>query len=177
LFFGAYVKPTVVSMIKDSAFGGSVYLDDGDLEEWNIDLRCVLQLNDKLKLTTLNKLAYKDTPTTLAGNVGFGSNFICKQVLWDMVSVEYKLNDTVALTGTVGQQTALKTSKFANGEGKVETDGDKGTTVYVYPHIQVFASSTASITAGAVVTFDRINMADNDVRTLVNVPLVVKIAL
>ncbi|MDE7227764.1 MAG: hypothetical protein K2N31_05560, partial [Treponemataceae bacterium] len=49
LFFGAYITPTVVSMIKDSAFGGSVYLDDGELEEWNIDLRCVLQLSEKLK--------------------------------------------------------------------------------------------------------------------------------
>ncbi|MDE7227765.1 MAG: hypothetical protein K2N31_05565 [Treponemataceae bacterium] len=94
-----------------------------------------------------------------------------------MVSIEYKLNDTVALTSTVGQQTALKTGKFKNGESKSETDGDKGTTVYVYPHVQVFASSTASITASAVITFDRINIAGNDVRTLVNVPLVVKLAL
>lgn len=167
LFFGAYVKPTVVSMIKDAAFGGSVYLDDGDLEEWNIDLRCVLQLNDKLKLTTLNKLAYKDTATGVATDVGYGTKFKCKQVLWDMVSVEYKLNETVALTGTVGQQTALKA-----GDG-----GTKGTAVYVYPHAQIFASSNASITAGVLVTFDQINMDDKDERTLVKVPLVVKIAL
>ena len=172
LFFGAYVKPTVVSMIKDSAFGGSVYLDDGDLEEWNIDLRCVLQLNDKLKLTTLNKLAYRDTAKAVAGNVGFSTNFTCKQVLWDMVSVEYKLNETLALTGTIGQQTALKAGKTSD-----DKDGQKGTAVYVYPHAQVFASSNASITAGAVVTFDQINMSGKDTKTLVKVPLVVKIAL
>ncbi|MDE7139191.1 MAG: hypothetical protein K2M90_08440 [Treponemataceae bacterium] len=167
LFFGAYVKPTVVSMIKDSAFGGSVYLDDGELEEWNIDLRCVLQLSEKLKLTTLNKLAYKDTATPVAGNVAFATNFTCKQVLWDMVSVEYKLNNTVALTGTVGQQTALKA-----GDG-----GVKGTTVYVYPHAQVFASSNASIMTGAALTIDRINMNEYDAKVLVHVPLVVKLTL
>lgn len=88
-------------------------------------------------------------------------------MLWDMVSLEYRLNETIALTGTVGQQTIIKAGD----------SNTKGTQLFVYPHAQIFASSSASITADVVPTIDQITMTGADTKAIIDVPLVVKIVL
>ena len=165
LIMGAYGKPTGISLIKDAAVGGSVYLKSGELEEWNVDLRFKLALNDKLSLTSLNKFASTETAKALGTQIGLGSAKPgnAEQMLWDLLSVRYTLNATVALTGTVGQQTVLK--------------GDKVTQLFIHPHAQIFAGKGVAVTAGVVCTLDSINKKDADTNVLINVPVLIRVKL
>ena len=184
LLFGAYANLLCVPVMNTALIGGSVYLHDighYHLEEWNIDLSLGLKLGDRIALTFNNKFAAapaskKDAPGILSGKtVGSAiainsESYTNEYMLWDVLGVSFKLNDTFTFIGTVGQQSAFG------------SDGEKGTTIFVYPHAQIFAARNASVTAGAVLTLDKLgyNIGVGDAKKMairVDVPVVVKVAL
>ena len=177
---GGYAKLLCVPILTNAIFGGSVWLDGDDnkdtalLQEWNVDLDLAFAIGDRLKLGFNNKFAFKDGGAQVAQTVG-RNNAVTKPagefMLWDVLSVQFKLNDTLAIQGSVGQQTA-----FGDNDGLWKDN--TFTVVYVNPRVQVFASSAASVSAGAVVTFAGLGRSgDAKMALLVDVPFIVKIAL
>ncbi|MCH5290074.1 MAG: hypothetical protein J1E32_09195, partial [Treponema sp.] len=155
--FGGYAKLLCLPVLNDSALGGAVGLWGGHVNEWSADLRLRFVLSDSISLTTMNNFtmmmrnqgkkvsgdAKKDLGTTsgLAGFDGFDSSAL----LWNVLALRFKLNDTLTIIGTVGQQT-----DFDSGDYK------DGTQLFVYPHVQIYAASNASIVAGVVAALNEI---------------------
>ena len=171
--FGGYANLLAVPIMNTALLGGSVYLSDEvghmHLNEWNVDLSLGFKLGDKVQLTFNNKFAFKDGGGTAGTVIGFGTSYANEYLLWDILGVSFQLNDTFKLIGTVGHESTF---------GKFDT---KGTTIFVYPHAQIFASSAASVSAGAVLTLDKIGghslIGSDKMAILVNVPVVVRVAL
>ncbi|MCH5289869.1 MAG: hypothetical protein J1E32_08165 [Treponema sp.] len=177
--FGAYAKLLAVPMLKNAVFGGSAWISGSeghtDLVEWNVDLDLDFALSDRFVLTFNNKLSANGTiedfkiPGSPERKCGFGSaqSYVGQYMLWNVLGVNFKLNDTLSLAGTVGHTTAM------GGDIKV-----KGTTIYVYPHVVVFAASKATVTGGFIATFDQLGMeGGRKMALLMNVPFTVKISL
>ena len=177
--FGGYAKLTCVPVMTNAVFGGSVWLNgtggETTLEEWNVDLGLSFALGN-LNITFNNKFAAQNKDRgaiTVPVDVGMGTKYSAQYILWDVIGASFKLNDTLTIGGHVGQQ-----SGFGDKNG-----GQTGTTIFVHPHVQIFASSKASISAGAVVTLDQIgtnwpNYGDSKKMGLaINVPVIVKIGL
>ena len=171
---GGYANLLCVPFMNTALFGGSVYLVDGDLEEWNVDLSLGLRLGagNRVMLTFNNKFAFKDGGGKAAGNPGWSTQYNNEYILYNVLGASFQLNDTLKLIGTVGHQSAF-------GDG-----AEKGTSLFVYPHAQVLASSRASVSAGAVLTLDKLGYKKDSVTgdakkmaVLVNVPVVVRIQL
>ena len=171
---GGYANLLCVPFMNTALFGGSVYLVDGDLEEWNVDLSLGLRLGEgnRVMLTFNNKFAFKDGGDTVDNYPGWSTKYTNEYILYNVLGASFQLNDTLKLIGTVGHQ-----SVFGDG-------AEKGTSLFVYPHAQVFASSTASVSAGAVLTLDKLGYKkdgvtgdDKKMAVLVNVPVVVRIQL
>ena len=177
---GGYAK---LLFLPDSAIGGAVGLWNGHVNEWSTDLRLYLKLGDRVTFTTMNNFTKllrnngkkvtstqkKETPLGSASGIGGLGGFKSSTLLWDMVSLRFKLNDTLAIIGTVGQQT-----DFDSGYA------DDGTQLYVYPHVQIFAASNASFTAGVVTAFGGLGAhKDRNPKfdVLVSVPLLVRIKM
>ena len=181
--FGAYAKLLAVPMLKNAVFGGSAWIAGAYghtyLMEWNVDLDLDFALSDRFVLTFNNKLSAmgKIEDAKLSGTperkCGFGSandstkGYLGQYMLWNVLGVGFKLNDTLSLAGTVGHTTAM------GGDIKI-----KGTTIYVYPHVVVFAASKATVTGGFIATFDQLGMeGGRKMALLMNVPFTVKISL
>ena len=175
---GGYAK---LLFLPDSAIGGAVGLWDGHVNEWSTDLRLYFKLGDRVTFTTMNnftKMLRKDgekqkgnLKKDIGSTKGIGGldGFSSSALLWDVLSLRFKLNDTLAIIGTVGQQT-----DFDSGRA------DDGTQLYVYPHVQIFAASNASFTVGAVAAFGGIGAhKDRNPKfdVLVSVPLLVRIKM
>ena len=177
--FGAYAKLLCVPMLKNAVFGGSAWIAGAyghtDLMEWNVDLDLDIALSDRFVLTFNNKLSAMGSHEDIkwvgnpARKCGFGSptSYLGQYMLWNVLGVGFKLNDTLSLAGTVGHTTAM------GGDIKI-----KGTTIYVYPHVVVFAASKATVTGGFIATFDQLGMeGGRKMALLMNVPFTVKISL
>ena len=177
---GGYAK---LLFLPDSAIGGAVGLWNGHVNEWSTDLRLYFKLGDRVTFTTMNNftklLRYngkkvtraekKATPLGTSSGIGGLDSFKSSTLLWDMVALRFKLNDTLAIIGTVGQQT-----DFDSGSA------DDGTQLYVYPHVQIFAASNASFTAGVVTAFGGLGAhKDRNPKfdVLVSVPLLVRVKM
>ena len=179
---GGYVS-LLVPLITKSAFGGSVWLCDSTLQEWSADLdfsfkfgKSTLAWDNKFGAMIDNVKKVDGTVTTrskAATNVGYGTQYANNYLLYNALRLSIPLNDTLTVIGSIGQQ-----SGFGDG------DGQKGTTLYVYPQVQMSVTSAATLSAGAAVTLDRIGAKNfakgsetDKMALLVNVPVVVKFSL
>ena len=106
-----------------------------------------------------------------ATNIGYGIQYENNYLLYNALRLSLPLNDTLTVIGSIGQQ---------SGFG----DGEKGTTLYVYPQVQMSVTSAATLSAGVAVTLDRIGAKNfakgsetDKMALLVNVPVVVKFSL
>ena len=179
---GGYANLLCVPILTNAVLGGSVWLDGHDgrvcLEEWNIDLDLAFAIGDRFKLGFNNKFAYKDGLQANSGGVpaskvSDGSEQKCHYLLWDVLSASFALNDTMTILGTVGQQTGF-------GKKDMEMSAWTFTTLFVYPRLLVNVTSKSSVSAGALVTLDKIgsNKKGGDKMGLsVRVPFTVNIAL
>lgn len=124
--FGGYAKLLCLPILPQSALGGAVGMYGDKVEEWSADLRLHFTLGDHIRLTTMNnftkvlrqsgkKVSKKASTVTGLGGVTKGGvkDFKSSQMLWNMVSLSFKLNNTLTIVGTVGQQT-----DFDSGEAK-----------------------------------------------------------
>ena len=188
--FGAYAKLLCVPMLKNAVLGGSAWVAGTEgstyLMEWNADLDLDFALTDRLVLTFNNKLSAKGKVEGIKHSgkperkCGFGSanagdvgdltkGYTGQYMLWNVLGVGFNLNDTLSLAGTVGHTTVM------GGETGAKV---KGTTIYVYPHVVVYAASKATITGGFIATFDQLGMeGGRKMALLMNVPFTVKFAL
>ena len=90
-------------------------------------------------------------------------------MLWDMFSLSFKLNDTLTIVGTVGQQT-----DFDSGKNK------DGTQIFVNPYVQIYAASNASISVGVVGAVGGLGAhkdRNKNVDFLVTVPLLFRVTM
>ena len=180
--FGGYARLLSLPL---SSIGGSVELYDGKVDQWNADLRLAFQLGDRVTFTTMNNFTkllrikgakYSKTGVKYSKGNGADTGDMAKlgkmsssQLLWDMVSLRFMLNDTLTIIGTVGQQTDFDSGKK-----------DDGTQLYVYPHVQVFANSNISVVGGVVTAFGGIGAhKDRNPKfdVLVRVPVLVRCKL
>ena len=183
---GAYAKLLCVPILSNAVFGGSVWLLADDykatnvLQEWNVDLDFAFAIGDRFKLGFNNKFAFKENGANGSGDtpgaataIGLASNKPKGEfLLWDVLSASFKLSDTLTILGSVGQQTA-----FGDDDGQI-AKGSAFTQLYVYPRVQMFATSKASVTAGMVATFDGLGKGEgHKMIFLLNVPFVVKVSL
>ena len=181
--FAGYVNLLCVPVLSNAVFGGSVWLNDGDLMEWNADLSLGFKLLDgRLNIGFNNKFAFHDGGGKSSSKVGYGTQYDgAEYMLYDVLSASFKLNDTLTIRGSVGQQSAFKDVK--------DKPASTGTTIYVYPRAEIFATSSLSVTAGAIFTLDKLGYKkhgeDNVAVTgdakkmaiLVNVPFTMKFSL
>ena len=155
--FGGYAKLLCLPILPQSALGGAVGMYGGKVEEWSADLRLHFTLGDHIHLTTTNnftkvlrqsgkKISKKASTVTGLGGVtkGGAKDFKSSQMLWNMVSLSFKLNDTLTIIGTVGQMT-----DFDSGETK------DGTQIFVNSYVQIYAANNTSISVGVTDGFDR----------------------
>ena len=117
-----YAKQLCLPILLQSALGGAVGMYGDKVEEWSTDLRLHFTLGDHIHLTTMNNFTKVlrqsgkkvSTVTGLGGlTKGGAKDSKSSQMLWNMVSLSFKLNDTLAIISTVGQMT-----DFDNGETK-----------------------------------------------------------
>ena len=183
LVIGGYGRPLVLPMIADGGIGGSVVIKDGNLMEYNFDVRLLFEFGDRLELTTMTKFAKlvsnKDTgynPTdgaavgALAGLTGFKSS----QSLWSMLGARYKLNKTITLIGTLGGLVDLDKG-FQSGRESAD-----GAQIYFHPHAQFYANGKISVVAGVLAAFGGIGAdsnANKDVDMIINVPVLIRVKL
>ena len=179
---GGYASLLCVPLITKSAFGGSVWLCDSTLQEWSADLDLSFKFGN-ITLAWDNKFGamidnvkkvngtVKTRGASAATNVGYGTTYQNNYLLYNALRLSLPLNDTLTVIGSIGQQ---------SGFG----DGQKGTTLYVYPQVQMSVTSAATLSAGAAVTLDRIGAKNfakdtgtDKMALLVNVPVVVKFSL
>ena len=188
---GAYGKPLVTPLIADGGIGGSVWIDDGKLMEWNVDVRLLFEINENLTITSLNKFAKLSNTgnkadddddaaydsvdgATLRTALGKQTAFKSSQILWNFLGVRYKINKTFAAIGAVGQVTDLD-SGFQNGHWT----GD-GTQLFVHPHVQIYANPKISVCAGVLAAFGGIGAdegANKDVDLLINIPVLFRVKM
>lgn len=182
--FGGYVNLLCLPVLTHSGIGGAVGMYGmGRVSDWSGSVNLRFQLGDRMTLTTLNtftqRLRYdngvkpkgdfkKDigTATNLAGLPG---TFQSSAMLWDMLALRFKLNDTLAIIGTVGQQ-----FDFDGG------DCADGMQIFVHPHVQIYAASNASITVGAVAALGGIGANKNvnkNFDVLVRVPVLFRVKM
>lgn len=188
LVTGAYFAPLGVPLLKDSAVGGSVVIADGDLQEYNFDLRAFVNVSSDLWITYFGKFAklvvnegddLKYTPYSEVDGASVGAlagltSFKSSQVLWNMISVRYKMNDRFTGILSVGELTDLDDGFQA---GRYTADG---TQIFAHPHVQIYASKGATITAGVVAAFGGIGANENankDVDILINIPVLFRVKM
>jgi hypothetical protein len=183
LVIGGYGRPLVIPTVVDGGIGGSVVIKDGNLMEYNFDVRLLFELGDRLELTTMTKFAKlvsnKDTGYTptdgaavgaLAGLTGFKSS----QALWSMLGARYKLSKSITLIGTVG---GLKDFDKGFQSGRESSDGLQ---LYVHPHAQFYTNGKISVVAGVLAAFGGIGAdsdANKDVDMIINVPVLIRVKL
>ena len=151
LVFGGYVKLLCLPIVTHSAIGGAVGLYDGHVEDWSANVNFRFKLGDSISLTTLNNFSmimrvkgvkpkgdFKKDLGQSGDLAGLGK-ISSSAMLWDVISLRFKLSDTLAVIGTVGQQ-----FDFDGGDQADDME------LFAYPHVQVFAASNASVTAGVV---------------------------
>lgn len=148
--FGGYAKLLCLPILPQSALGGAVGMYGDKTEEWSSDLRLHFTLGDHIHLTTMNnftkvlrqsgkRVSKKASTVTGLGGLtkGGAKDFKSSQMLWNMVSLSFKLNDTLTIIGTVGQMT-----DFDSGKTK------DGTQIFVNSYVQIYAANNASIFRG-----------------------------
>ena len=179
---GGYLSPKMISVLKDSAIGGSVVILDGNLMEYNADWRFRFDIDD-LMITYFGKFAklVSDDNTgydpcdgaavgALAGLTGFNSS----QALWNVINARYKINDRFTGILTVGELTDLDDG-FNSGRESAD-----GTQIYAYPHVQIYASKGATVQFGAVAAFGGIGAhedANKDVDMIINIPVMFRVKM
>ena len=182
---GGYARLLSLPVLPQSTLGGAVGMYGGKVEEWSADLRLHFALGDRVHLTTMNNFtkvlrrAGVKKPENASGVTGLGnlttgtdsvdSEFKSSQMLWNMLSLSFKLNETLTIVGTVGQQT-----DFDSGVD------DDGTQIFVNPYVQIFAASNASISVGVVGAVGGIGAHKNrnkNVDLLVTVPLLFRVTM
>lgn len=180
---GAYVKPNFLPILSDSAVGGSVVIRDGNLMEYNFDLRAYAKVNKNLSITYYGKFAKlvsdDDTgylPCDGAGvsAVGDCTAFSSSQVLWNMIAARYKFNGTVTGVLAVSELTDLDDG-FNNGRESAD-----GTQLVIHPHVQLYAAKNATITAGVSASLGGIGAnkdANKDMDVIINVPVLFRVKM
>ena len=91
-----------------------------------------------------------------------------------MVSARYKVSDLLTGVLTVGQLSDLDDG-FQWGRESAD-----GTQIYVHPHVQIYASKGATITAGVLAAFGGIGAneeANKDVDVLINIPVMFRVKM
>ena len=191
---GAYFKPSVLSDLKisDSGIGASFVFLTGDedegqchgLQEFNFDWRIQAKPSDALMITYMGKFAklvanadktpYDEVDGASVGALAGLTAFKSSQALWNMVSARYKVSDLLTGVLTVGQLSDLDDG-FQFGRESAD-----GTQIYVHPHVQIYASKGASITAGVLAAFGGIGAneeANKDVDVLINIPVLFRVKM
>lgn len=179
---GAYVNPKMIPLVKDSAIGGSVVINDGKLLEYNADWRFRVDVSSNLMITYFGKFAKLSSKDdlyepvdgaavgALAGLTGFNSS----QALWNVVNARYKINDKFTGIFTLGELTDLDDGFHL---GRQSADG---TQLYVYPHVQIYASKGATVQLGAVAAFGGIGAhedANKDMDMIINIPVMFRVKM
>lgn len=180
---GAYVKPNFLPILSDSAVGGSVVIRDGNLMEYNFDLRAYAKVNKNLSLTYYGKFAklvsdddtgYLPCNGAVVSAVGDCTAFSSSQVLWNMIAARYKFNGTVTGVLAVSELTDLDDG-FNNGRESAD-----GTQLAIHPHVQLYAAKNATISAGISASFGGIGAnkdANKDVDVIINVPVLLRVKM
>ncbi len=182
---GAYFRLNFLpAVVSDNTVGGSAVIKDGNLMEYNADWRFYLFPLEKFYVTYYGKFAKlvsnDDTGyapcdgADVGALAGLSNAFKSSQALWNMLSVRYKVNSTLTTVFTAGELTDLDTG-FNSGRESAD-----GTQVFAYPHVQLYANKSATISAGAVVAFGGIGAnkdANKDIDILVNVPVLFRVKM
>ena len=155
--FGGYAKLLCLPILPQFALGGAVGMYGDKVEEWSTDLRLHFTLGDHIHLTTMNnftkvlrqsgkRVSKKASTVTGLGGLTKGGVKDTKssQMLWNIVSLSFKLNDTLTIISTIGQMT-----DFDSGETK------DGTQIFVNSYVQIYAANNASISVSVTSGFDR----------------------
>ena len=180
---GAYVKPNFLPILSDSAVGGSVVIRDGNLMEYNFDLRAYAKVNKNLSITYYGKFAklvsdddtgYLPCDGAVVSAVGDCTAFSSSQVLWNMIAARYKFNGTVTGVLAVSELTDLDDG-FNNGRESAD-----GTQLVIHPHVQLYAAKNATITAGVSASLGGIGAnkdANKDMDVIINVPVLFRVKM
>lgn len=165
-----YAKPKMLKEL-DATIGGSYTMGAGSNEKWDgawdFDVRARYQVNDKLSITSFNKIAGLDedaAKTSNAAGVAVNSGIagvdgkqgIIKvaeavnkggankkdvtTVMWNNLSGRYIINDAVTATLNVGLITVLGTAS--------KSDSEYGVEYSITPGAQLYLSKNATLWAG-----------------------------
>ena len=148
-----HVQPLSWGSLK-ATFGGSLGFYEGELTEYNADIR-FRYASGNLSVTFMNNLsritdlgATKKSVTDYNKHVGAyfldasgawknQANTVSRSAMWNMLAIRFKVSDKLFLTGEVGDIVGFKSN------GKVF--GDYGVEAFVAPGFQVFAGKNCSV--------------------------------
>lgn len=165
-----YAKPKMLKEL-DATIGGSYTMGAGSNEKWDgawdFDVRARYQVNDKLSITSFNKIAGLDEDAAKTSNSASaevnsgiagvdGKQGIVKvalgtdkggankkdvtTVMWNNLSGRYIINDAVTATLNVGLITVLGTAS--------KSDSEYGVEYSITPGAQLYLSKNATLWAG-----------------------------
>lgn len=156
-----YAKPKMLKEL-DATIGGSYTMGAGSNEKWDgawdFDVRARYQVNDKLSITSFNKIAGLDEhadKTKNAANAAVNSGIAgvdgkqgiievggkdVTTLMWNNLSGRYIINDAVTATLNVGLITVLGTAS--------KSDSEYGVEYSITPGAQLYLSKNATLWAG-----------------------------
>ena len=171
-----YVQPLAWGALK-ATFGGSLGFYNGDLTEYNADIRFRYVVG-KLSITSLNNIsavshdAWNNISTSagkisdynkhvgLIANIGgdsalaYFNNTASNRAMWNLLAFRFAATDSMFLTLELGDIVGFK--------GKGVTFGDCGIEAFVAPGLQFFAGKNCSISTCARVGFSHLALDSDD---------------
>ena len=154
-----HVQPLAWGALK-ATFGGALGFYNGDLTEYNADIR-LRYVTGKLSITSLNNISVISTEaatkmevTDYSKHVGlvyftngnklvYDSNTASERAMWNLLAFRFAMSDKMALTCEVGDIIGFK-SKSLKDKTNVNF-GDCGIEAFVAPGLQIYAGKNCSI--------------------------------
>jgi len=162
-----HVQPKIGNL--KVTLGGALGFSNGDLEEYNADIRLYYKAG-ALSITSLNTIAARsDTATGSTADYGKHvgayytntanslknvANTASNRAMWNVIAVRFAVSESLVLTAEAGDIIGFKSN------GKTFRD-DYGVEAFVAPGLQIFAGKNCSISTCARFGFSNL-LLDSD---------------